>query len=113
MNITIKKTLDVTLPLETYIEKKLMPLAKFVEPFEKDGEITLRLEVSRTSDHHRKGDEIFMAAIDLDLPGNVLRSEASASDIRKAIDEVRAMMQMEIQKYKSRHSRSTETERKK
>jgi len=54
-----------------------------------------------------------MAAIDLDLPGNVLRSEASASDIRKAIDEVRNMMHMEIQKYKTKHSRSMETERKK
>jgi ribosome-associated translation inhibitor RaiA len=54
-----------------------------------------------------------MAAADLDLPGTVLRSEASASDIRKAIDEVRNMMHMEIQKYKTKHSRSTEIERKK
>ena len=113
MNISIKKSLDVTPPLETYIEEKLMPLAKFVKPFEEDGEITLRLEVSRTTEHHRKGDEVFMAAIDLDLPGKVLRSEASASDIRKEIDEVRNMMHMEIQKYKTKHSRSTETEREK
>ena len=90
-----------------------MPLAKFVQPFEENGEITLRLEVARTTEHHRKGDEIFMAAIDLDLPGNVLRSEASASDIRKAIDDVRAMMQAEIQKYKTKHARSTKTEREK
>lgn len=113
MNITIKKTLDVTPSLATYIEEKLMPLAKFVKPFEKGGEITLRLEVSRTTEHHRKGDEIFMAAIDLGLPGKVLRSEASASDIRKAIDEVRTMMHMEIQKYKTKHAHSAETERKK
>jgi ribosomal subunit interface protein len=113
MKITTKKTLDVTPPLETYIEEKLMPLGKLVEPFEENGEVTLRLEVSRTTEHHRKGDEVFMAAIDLELPGKVLRSEASASDIRNAIDEVRNMMRMEIQKYKTKHSHSTETEREK
>ncbi len=113
MNISIKKSLDVTPPLETYIEEKLMPLGKFVEVYEKDGEVTLRLEVARTTEHHRKGEEVFAASADLELPGKVLRGEASSSDIRKAIDEVRNMLHMEIQKYKTKHSRSTETEREK
>ena len=60
MNITIKKTLDVTAPLETYIEEKLMPLAKFVKAFDRDGVVELKLEVSRSSNHHRKGDEVFV-----------------------------------------------------
>ena len=105
MNIITKKTLDVTPPLEAYIQEKLMPLGRFVEPYERDGEVELRLEVSRTTQHHRKGDEVFMAAIDLALPGKVLRSEASASDIRKAIDEARTMMHMEIQKHKTKNAR--------
>ncbi|HEY5220791.1 MAG TPA: ribosome-associated translation inhibitor RaiA [Candidatus Paceibacterota bacterium] len=113
MNITIKKSLDVTPALETYIEEKLAPLAKFVEPYEKEGELVLRLEVARTTQHHQKGDEVFMAVADLELPGKVLRGEASSSDIRKAIDEVRNMLHMEIQKYKTKHSHSTETEREK
>ena len=104
MKIITKKTLDVTSPLEVYIEEKLMPLAKFVEPFEKDGETILRLEVSRTTQHHQKGDEVFMASADLSLPGKVLRGESFASDIRKAIDEVRNMLHMEIQKYKTRNA---------
>ena len=104
MNITIKKTLDVTPSLETYIEEKLLPLAKFVKPFEKQGEITLRLEVARTSAHHHKGEEVFMASADMNLPGKVLRGEASASDIRKAIDEVRNILHMEIEKYKTKHA---------
>jgi ribosomal subunit interface protein len=111
MKIITKKTLDVTEPLEVYIKEKLMPLAKFVEPYEKEGEVTVRLEVSRTSEHHRKGDEVFMAAADLELPGKVLRSEASASDIRKAIDEVRTMLHMEIQKYKTKNAPSQEREK--
>lgn len=111
MKITTKKTLDVTVPLETYIEEKLMPLAKFVEPYERGGEIELRLEVSRTSAHHRKGDEVFMACIDLPLPGKILRSEASASDIRKAIDEARNILHMEIQKYKTKNAQAHEREK--
>lgn len=111
MNIIIKKTLDVTEPLEVYIEEKLMPLAKFIEPYEKEGEVTLRLEVSRTSEHHRKGDDVFMAAADLELPGKVLRGEATSSDIRKAIDDVRNMLHMEIQKYKTKNSPLQEREK--
>jgi ribosomal subunit interface protein len=103
MKITTKKTLDVTAPLETYIEEKLMPLAKLVKPFEKNGETELRLEVARTSAHHRKGEEVFSASADLELPGKVLRGEAMAEDIRKAIDEVRDMLHAEIEKYKAKH----------
>jgi ribosomal subunit interface protein len=106
MKITIKKTLDVTPSLETYIGEKLMPLAKFVKAFDREGVVELKLEVSRTSNHHRKGDEVFMAAADLRLPGKILRGEASASDIRKAIDEVRDILHMEIEKYKSKHADS-------
>jgi ribosomal subunit interface protein len=104
MKITIKEGLDVTPSLETYIEGKLMPLAKFVKSYEVKGEVELKLEVARTSRHHRKGEEVFMASVDLRLPGKILRSEASAADIRKAIDEVRDMLHMEIEKYKAKHS---------
>jgi ribosomal subunit interface protein len=103
MNIITKKSLDVTEPLEQYIEEKLAPLARFIEPFEKEGDAELHLEVSRTTHHHRKGDEVFMAAANLTLPGKVLRGEATADDIRKAIDEVRNMLLMEIKKYKTQH----------
>jgi ribosomal subunit interface protein len=102
MNITIKKTLDVTPSLETYIEEKFTPLTRFVRPFDRDGAVELRLEVSRTSKHHRKGEEVFMACADLRLPGKILRGEASAMDIRKAIDEVRDILHGEIEKYKAK-----------
>ncbi len=102
MNITIKKTLDVTPALEAYIEKKLMPLAKLVKAFDRDGVVELKLEVSRSSNHHRKGDEVFEARVDLRLPGKILRSEASASDIRKAIDDVHDMLHMKIKEYKEK-----------
>ncbi len=106
MKITIKKSLDVTPPLEAYIEAKLAPLTKFIKAFDRDdAPVGLRLEVSRSSNHHRKGEEIFVAAADLRMPGKILRGEASASDIRKAIDEVRDILHMEIQKYKTKREK--------
>ncbi len=104
MKITTKKTLDVTASLEIYIEEKLGSIGKMVASYEKDGDAELRVEVARTTQHHKKGDEVFFASADLRLPGKVLRCEASASDIRKAIDEVRDMLHGEVEKYKAKHS---------
>lgn len=102
MKIILKKSLDVTPSLEVYIDKKLSPLVKFIKHFEEQGEVELWLEVSRTTNHHNKGEEIFKAIADLKLKGTILRGEASASDIHKAIDAVRNMLHMEIEKYKNK-----------
>lgn len=100
MRITIKKTIDITPALETYIENKLAPLAKFVKHFEENGEAELWLELSRTTRHHRKG-EVFFAAVDLKVPKKILRAEAYAENIRTAIDEAKDMLRLEIKKYKT------------
>lgn len=105
MKIIIKKTLDVTPALEEHIDAKLLPLSKFLGSFEKDGEVELWLEVARATNRPNKGEEVFKAIADLKLPGKILRSEASASDIYKAIDEVRNVLHMEIEKYKEKRSR--------
>jgi ribosomal subunit interface protein len=105
MNISIKKTLDVTPALAAYIEEKLMALGKFVKAFDRDGVVELKLEVARSSNHHRKGDEVFVARADLRLPGKILRAEAAASDIRKAIDAVRDRLHGEIKKYKEKREK--------
>jgi len=103
MKINIKKTTDLTPSLSTYIDSKLMPLAKFVKEFDDTGEAEIWLEISRTSKHHRKG-EVFFAAADLRLPHKILRAEGYATDIRKAIDQARTTLRQEIDKYKTQHS---------
>jgi ribosomal subunit interface protein len=103
MKIILKKTLDVTPALETYIDTKIQPLEKFLKPFEENGDVELHLEVARTTNHHNKGEEVYQAVASLQIHGKVLRSEASASDIHKAIDEVRNILHMEIEKYKEKH----------
>lgn len=101
MKITIKKTTDLTPSLETYIEEKLAPLGKFVKKFDDTGEAAIWLEISRTTQHHRKG-EVFKAAADLRLPHKILRAEEYADDIRKAIDQAKDTLRQEIDKYRTR-----------
>lgn len=101
MKINITSTADLTSTLEAYIEQKLAPLAKFLKRFEEAGEVELRLEIGRTTRHHRKGD-VFKAIADLRLPHQVLRAEEYAEDVRKAIDQARDTLRLEIDKYKTR-----------
>jgi ribosomal subunit interface protein len=105
MNIIIKKTLDVTEPLEAYIDEKLGALGKLVARFDEaqEGGLTLRFEVARSTMHHKKGEDIFTASGSLSLPHGDVRGEGSASDVRVAIDRVRDILREEIEKYKSKH----------
>ena len=113
MNIQLKKTLDVTPALEEYIEDKIRPLEKFLQQFEKDGAVQMRLEVSRTTRHHNKGEEVYEAVANLELPGKTLRGEATASDVHIAIDEVRNILHIEIDKYREKHYASKNHRQKK
>ena len=103
MKINIKAGIDLTPSLKTYIEEKLGPLTKFIKKFDETGEAEIWLEVSRTSKHHRKGSEVFVAAADLRLPKNILRAEEYAEDLRTAIDQARDTLRLEIEKYKTRN----------
>ncbi len=100
MDINIKKTIDLTPALETFIKAKLAPLAKLVKPFDATGEAAVWLELSRTTKHHKKGD-VYFAALDLRLPKKIIRAEAYAEDVRTAIDEARDTLRLEIGKYRT------------
>jgi ribosomal subunit interface protein len=102
MKINIKANLDLTASLGTYIDQKLAPLAKLVKKFDETGEAELWLELSRTTRHHKKGGEVFLAVADLRLPRKILRAEEYAEDVRKAIDRTKDTLQLEIEKYKTR-----------
>ncbi len=106
MKITITKASDLTPSLSIYIETKFGSLAKYVKKFDEKGEAEIWLEVSRTSQHHRKG-EVFKAAADLRLPKKILRAEEYADDIRVAIDRARNTLRLEIEKYKTKRERQS------
>ncbi len=105
MNIIIKKTLDTTPALEAYVNEKIGSVGKLVKAFDdaQEGGLTLRVEVARATDHHRKGEGIFEVTASLALPHTEVRGEGSASDARVAIDRARDILKEEIEKYKANH----------
>ncbi|HUY69848.1 MAG TPA: ribosome-associated translation inhibitor RaiA [Candidatus Tyrphobacter sp.] len=100
MNIDFKATnLELTEPLKAYILEKIGGLNKVLKRVEAEsGALYAVVEVARTTNHHRKGD-IYYAETNLHLPTKTLRAEATADDIRKAIDSVREKLREEIEKY--------------
>ena len=102
MKISIKATnLDLTPSLKIYIQSKLGALEKFIKRIDTEGVAEMWLEVGRITRHHHKG-LVFRAEADVRLPGKILRAEEESNDVRKAIDAVRAKLQKEIEKYKTR-----------
>ena len=102
MKVIIKKTANFNAEIGTYAEKKFSPLDKFIEHFEDEGDAELRVEISRTSKHHKNG-QVFLTVASLGLPKKVLRSEEYAEDIRTAIDQARNTLRSEIEKYKTQY----------
>ena len=104
MEINVKATnLELTAPLQEYIEEKIGSLEKFlVKPGgAKEAHFTAWVEVARTTRHHHKGD-VYYAECDIKLKGKMLRATDENFDIRVAIDAVRDKLQREIKKYKAR-----------
>ncbi len=110
MQIIIKtKNLELTPPLEAFINKKIGGLKKFFGAFQQstlpitDGRnlFDTFVEVEKESNHHRQG-QIFKAEVKIYMPGRNLFAKANADDINKAIIEVREELETEIRKYKSK-----------
>src|SRR5271157_6169008 len=102
MQIITKATgLDLTSSLKKYVATKLGALDRLVRKFELEGEVEMRLEVARTTVHHRKGD-VFMAEANLQLPHRMLRVVHIDTDVRTAIDMLRTKLSLEIKKYKAK-----------
>ncbi len=93
--------LDLTPTFRTYIEKNLSPVERLIKKYDPDGTVKLKLEIARTTKHHKHGD-VFMAAANLDLPKNILRAEARADDPRKAVDLLKNILSGEVRKYRTK-----------
>lgn len=104
MQIKVKATdLDLTPALKVYIDEKLGTLAKFIQKYDEPGNAELFLEIARTTRHHNKG-LVFKAEGRLALPKKVLYAAEYHDDARKAIDALKRVLRMEIDKYKAKHT---------
>jgi len=102
MRIEIKYTrFHATDDIDEYVRKRIDSLAHFLKTFEKNSEITVFVEIARTTRHHKHGD-VFYAEATFDMGGKTIRAEATEPDIRLAIDNVKEKLKKEIRRYKDK-----------
>src|SRR3989338_5456380 len=103
MIIKLKETNLTLIPItKDYVEKKLQPLGRFVKRYEEKGEIHMFVEIAKTTKHHQKGN-VFYAEITMELPKKIIRAEATNSDVRTALDEIKDLVKNECRQYKEKY----------
>jgi ribosomal subunit interface protein len=98
MNTNIKATnMELTDAISNYINKRLLGIEKFV----KKGEMIARIEVGKTTNHHKQGD-VFKAEFDLDISGVKFYTISEKDDLYAAIDEAKQEIVRQITNNKDR-----------
>lgn len=98
MRHTIKATnIEHTNAIDTYLLKRLAELNRILEPKERS-EIA-RLEVGKTSLHHKDGKEVFFAEITFHVKKKDFRAVAKAGDLYEAIDAMRDKIIREVKRH--------------
>lgn len=93
--------IDLTPSLKKFVDMKLSPIARLLTRFEKEGELEIRVEVGKTTRHHRHGNH-FKAEANLQVPKKLIRVVEYAPDARTAVDLLKKTMKIEIEKYKEK-----------
>ena len=100
MKTIIKATnLELTLRLNRAIDEKIGVLDKLMSYITTP--ITAYVEVALETRHHQKG-EIYYAEANIKILGEIIRVEARADNIFKAISAVRDELQALLKKYKKK-----------
>ena len=99
MQIIIKaKNFQLTESLERFINDKIGKLEKFAKTLKSDS-MDIFVEIEKETNHHRKGD-LFIANLQINLPGKNLMAKARGEDLNKAIIEAKDELEIEIKKHK-------------
>ncbi|MBP6857762.1 MAG: ribosome-associated translation inhibitor RaiA [Candidatus Pacebacteria bacterium] len=99
MNISIKTTnIELTPALKDYTEKRISGINKFTGE-----EVTAAVEIGKTSNHHKNGEDLFRAEVNVTTSlGKQLRAVSEKSDLYEAIDDVREQMVRELKSAKGK-----------
>ena len=94
MNINIKATgIELTPAISDYVYKKISSVEKYIS--KKESEISARVEVGKTTKHHKSGD-VFKAEVKLVGSGLDIYAVVEAEDLYAAIDLVEAEVAREL-----------------
>jgi ribosomal subunit interface protein len=104
MQINIKYTqFKPAADIEEYAREHFGQIERFLKSFEKHGEITMSVEIGRSTKHHKKGDVFFAEAMFETTPGGkTIRATDTQEDIRMAIVSVKEKLKKEVRRYKDK-----------
>lgn len=98
MNTNIKATnMELTGAINDYVNKRLSGIEKFV----KNGQMIARVEVGKTTNHHKQGD-VFKAEFDIDMLGVKFYTVSEKDDLYVAIDDAKEEIVRQITTTKDR-----------
>ncbi len=94
MKINIKATnIELTPAITNYVHDKLRTLEKVIRDPEK---AFAHVEVAKTTEHHRTGDDLFKAEIQITDGGKVFRTVEMEGDVLAALDKAKDEMFRDI-----------------
>lgn len=99
MNINIHfKHIDPSDALRDYATEKAESLSEYADDI-----IAIDVHIGIESEHHKQGDEHFVAEFNVELPHSpVISMEKKAEDLYKAIDKVKDHLKVELEKRKGK-----------
>lgn len=100
INIT-GNNLDLTDAFKVHIEEKLDSLNKLLTHFDTDS-VQAWVVVSRTTNHHKHGEDIYGAEIKLRIPGDMLQASDEAGDARVAVNNAKDKLKAILTKLKDK-----------
>lgn len=101
MKFIIKsKEIKISDDLNSYIEKRIWKLEKFLEDINSDL-IETTIEFEKIIGRQKQG-EIFEAHVNLQFPGKFFRSEVRGDNFFSMIDDAKKELEDEIRKYKTK-----------
>ena len=99
MRIDVKATkLELSEEIKVYIQKKMDMMERYLGKIQV---LNCHVEVGLAVGGQQSG-QIYRAEVNLDLPGELLRVERTATDIFKAIDKVKDHLVDQIKRYKEK-----------
>ncbi|MEO8637364.1 MAG: ribosome-associated translation inhibitor RaiA [Candidatus Taylorbacteria bacterium] len=95
LRIQIKATnTSLTPAIKEYVEKKIGSLERMIKP--DDTSALADVEIEKTTNHHKDGEELFRAEVNLRVGKAYFRAEASNFDLYAAIDFLKDEMHREL-----------------
>lgn len=101
MRTTIKATnIEHTNAIDSYVNKRMRDLEKVLDAKEKSK--IARVEVGKTTTHHRGGKDIFFAEVMFHVSKKDFRAAVKADDLYAAIDKMRDEIVREVTRHHER-----------